>query len=65
MNQDNVFTGPWIIEYVDEVGTLRKNHITADYKVYDEERIIEILNEIHPEWAIERIYKVDKLPWLE
>ena len=65
MSQDNVFTGPWLIEYVDEAGTFRKNHITADYKVYDEERIIKILNEIHPDWVIEKIYKVDKLPWLE
>ena len=57
------FSGPWLLEYVDEHGNEVDRHITADYKVYSEERVVQILQEVHPEWTINRISKVEKLPW--
>jgi hypothetical protein len=67
MSEDSVFAGPWLIEYTDEGGTpgnILRSYITANYKAYDEEQIIKILNEVHPEWTIKNLYKVEKLPWL-
>ena len=65
---DETFSGPWLIEYVDESSEsdeLVLRHITADYDTYSVKRIIKILSEIHPEWRIKNIYKVEKLPWLD
>ncbi len=62
---DNFFTGPWRIEYRIENAAIQKKYLTADYKVYTEERVLEILKEVHPDWVIEKIYKVEKLPWLD
>ena len=68
MKQDSAFTGPWLIEYVDEKsesGEIITRHITADYDKYSVKRILDILQEVHPEWKIKNIYKVEKLPWLD
>tara|TARA_B100000945_G_C19981110_1_gene412169 strand:- start:29 stop:226 length:198 start_codon:yes stop_codon:yes gene_type:complete len=63
---DNIFSGPWMVEYYEgEPSKLTKTYITADYKVYSEERVTKILKEVHPEWDIQKIYKVEKLPWLD
>ena len=63
---DNIFSGPWVVEYYEgESSKLTKTYITADYKAYSEERVTKILKEIHPEWDIQKIYKVEKLPWLD
>ena len=47
---DETFSGPWLIEYVDESSEsdeLVLRHITADYDTYSVKRIIKILSEIH------------------
>tara|TARA_B100000131_G_scaffold35026_1_gene32131 strand:+ start:1146 stop:1343 length:198 start_codon:yes stop_codon:yes gene_type:complete len=63
---DNIFSGPWMVEYYEgESSKLTKTYITADYKAYSEERVTKILKEVHPEWDIQKIYKVEKLPWLD
>ena len=61
--RERYFTGPWLIQYVDGLGEKTERFISADYKIYDEERIIQILNEAHPEWTINKVSKVEKLPW--
>ena len=63
MSNEDFFTGPWLVEYVDADGTTVKRHVTADYEVYSEERVIQLLQEVHPEWTINKISKVEKLPW--
>ena len=61
---DNIFSGPWAVEYNEgESDKLKKVYITADYKFYSKERITEVLEEIHPDWKVEDIYKLEKLPW--
>ncbi len=55
-----------MVEYYEgESSKLTKTYITADYKAYSEERVTKILKEVHPEWDIQKIYKVEKLPWLD
>ena len=61
--EEDFFTGPWLIEYVDGDGNETSRHLTADYEVYSEERVVQILKEIHPKWDIKKICKVEKLPW--
>tara|TARA_B100000424_G_scaffold258320_1_gene240074 strand:+ start:324 stop:524 length:201 start_codon:yes stop_codon:yes gene_type:complete len=60
---DDFFTGPWMVEYIDAQGEQVKRHITADYEVYSHERVLDLLKEVHPEWEIKKLYKVEKLPW--
>jgi hypothetical protein len=61
---NDIFSGPWVVEYYEGTSdVLTKRHITAAYKFYGVGRIAEILKEIHPDWNIQKIYKVEKLPW--
>lgn len=61
---EDFYSGPWMIEYLEGASdALIKRHISADYEVYPEERVLEILQEVHPDWSIKKIYKVEKLPW--
>ena len=61
---DDFYSGPWMIEYLEgESDTLIKRYISADYEVYPEEKVLEILQQVHPDWSIKKIYKVEKLPW--
>ena len=58
MMSDNIFSGPWAVEYLEgQSDKIVKTHITANYKAYSEERVTKILNEVHPEWDIQKIYK--------
>ena len=61
--EEDFFTGPWLIEYVDADGNEASRHLTADYEVYTEERVVQVLQEVHPDWTINKISKVEKLPW--
>ena len=51
----------WVIKYKLANGTKHLQYIEANYKQYDIEKIKKIFNEIHPEWEILNIYKVENL----
>jgi len=66
----DIFSGPRVVEYSvtgsaphQTPPTLTKRYITANYKAYTMDRVLEVLKEVHPEWEIQKIYKVEKLPW--
>lgn len=63
MSNDDFFSGPWMVEYIDASGETVERYVTADYEVYSHERVLDLLKEVHPEWDIKRLYKVEKLPW--
>ena len=52
-----------MVEYIDASGETVERYVTADYEVYSHERVLDLLKEVHPEWDIKRLYKVEKLPW--
>jgi len=55
----------WAIKYKIADGTKRVQHIEANYKQYDFEKIKKIFNEIHSDWEILDIYKVENLKFKE
>ena len=61
--EEDFFTGVWLVEYVDETGSEVERYVTADYEVYDEQRVMHLLQEIHPDWTINKLCKAEKLPW--
>ena len=55
----------WIVKYKAVNGTKRIQHIGANYKQYDAEKIKNIFNELHPEWEILKIYPIEKIEFKE
>ena len=51
----------WLVERYDmNTKKSTKQYISADYAVYDEGKVRSILNEVHPEWFITKIVKVEQ-----
>ena len=62
-SEKKYFDSRWLVAYTDVFGEQQQVYIDADYNVYNEDRIKELLLEIHPEWTVKEMSKVDKLPW--
>ena len=62
-SEEKYFDSRWLVEYTDISGEQKQVYIDADYDVYSEDRIVELFLEIHPEWTVNKMSKVDKLPW--
>tara|TARA_B100000287_G_C20171377_1_gene598383 strand:+ start:217 stop:420 length:204 start_codon:yes stop_codon:yes gene_type:complete len=62
-SEEKYFDSRWLVVYTDVFGEQQQVYIDADYKVYNEDRIKELFLEIHPEWTVKEMSKVDKLPW--
>ena len=65
MSEEKYFNSRWLVEYEDQSGQEKSVYIDADYEVYSEERVRELFAEIHPEWSVRSLLKVEKLPWEE
>tara|TARA_Y100000592_G_C5426258_1_gene295880 strand:- start:1034 stop:1231 length:198 start_codon:yes stop_codon:yes gene_type:complete len=55
----------WAIKYKKADGTKQVQHIEANYKQYDVEKIKKVFNEVHSDWEILDIYKVENLKFKE
>tara|TARA_R100000234_G_scaffold118919_1_gene100490 strand:- start:1027 stop:1224 length:198 start_codon:yes stop_codon:yes gene_type:complete len=55
----------WVIKYKKANGTKHLQHIGANYKQYDVEKIKNIFNELHPEWEILKVYPIEKIKFKE
>ena len=52
----------WKLSYY-ELGNPKLKYISADYSTYDEEKIINIFKEIHPEWQNVVPAKISRIPF--
>ena len=55
----------WAVKHKIANGTKKVQYIEANYKQYDVEKIKKIFNEIHSDWEILDIYKVENLKFKE
>ena len=61
-----VYSDYWKVNYYVEENdewVLEQKYITADYDTYDEEKIIKIFAETHPEWIGIELERVKKIPF--